>query len=182
VAQLGVTVFLSHPERDAQSGKCYNTVFVIAPDGKILGKHRKINTLTGSERWSSPGEVALPVMVPPVGPVGLLICADAYAPGIALRLKAQGARLLVSAAAWGPGCHGPNGEWERCTRDTGLPLFVCNRTGMDRTLRFTAAESVIVHQGQRLHTLTSERSAIYLLTWDVATQTCLTQAPQRVDL
>src|SRR5262245_42906174 len=27
-ASFGVTVFLSHPERDAQSGKCYNTLFV----------------------------------------------------------------------------------------------------------------------------------------------------------
>jgi predicted amidohydrolase len=34
-ASLGVTVFLSHPERDAQSGKCYNTLFVIAADGRV---------------------------------------------------------------------------------------------------------------------------------------------------
>jgi predicted amidohydrolase len=41
-AHFGVTVFLSHPERDGQSGKCYNTLFVIAADGCIVGKHRKI--------------------------------------------------------------------------------------------------------------------------------------------
>ena len=40
-ARLGVTVFLSHPERDAQSRKCYNTLFVITADGRIVGKHRK---------------------------------------------------------------------------------------------------------------------------------------------
>ena len=55
-ARLGVTVFLSHPERDGQSGKCYNTLFVIAADGRIVGKHRKIHTLSGAEGWSSPGE------------------------------------------------------------------------------------------------------------------------------
>ena len=97
-------------------------------------------------------------------------------------LKAQGAQLLVSAAAWGPGLHGPKGEWERCTRDTGLPLFVCNRTGIDRTLRFTAAESVIVKDGQRLLSFVSERSAVCLIEWDVETQTCVTREPQRVDL
>lgn len=181
-AHLGVTVFLSHPERDAQSGKCYNTLFVIAADGRIVGHHRKINALPGAEGWSSPGEVAIPVLVPPVGPVGLLICADAYSPGIATHLKAQGAQLLVSAAAWGPGMHGPSGEWERCTRDTGLPLFVCNRTGIDRTLRFTAAESVIVKDGQRLVSFASERSAVCLIEWDLETQTCVTREPQRVDL
>lgn len=181
-ARLGVTVFISHPERDALSGKCYNSVFVITAAGRIVGKHRKINTLPGAEGWSSPGETATPILVPPVGPVGVLICADACSPGIATHLKAQGARLLVSAAAWGPGLHGPNGEWERCSRDTGLPLFVCNRTGMDRILRFTDAASVIVQEGRRLIAFTSERSAICLIEWDVQTQTCVSREPGRIAL
>ena len=181
-AHFGVTVFLSHPERDAQSGKCYNTLFVIGTEGRIIGKHRKIRTLSGAEGWSSPGEAATPIAVPPVGQVGLLICADAYTPTIATTLKAQGAQMLVSAAAWGPGLHGPNGEWERCSRETGLPLLVCNRTGIDRTLRFTAAESLVVHNGQRLCAFTSERSAMFLITWDLETQTCLTAEHQRVEL
>src|SRR5690349_1914206 len=151
VATLQVTVFLSHPERDPQSNKMYNTVFVIAPDGTILGKHRKINALrVGSESWSTPGEEAVPISVPPFKSVGILICADAYTLGICTGLQAQGAQLLVSAAAWAPGIHGPNGEWERCTQETRVPLLVCNRTGVDRTLDFTGAESVIVKDGKRL--------------------------------
>ena len=117
-----------------------------------------------------------------MGQVGLLICVDAYTPTIAMTLKAQGAQMLVSAAAWGPGLHGPNGEWERCRRETGLPLLVCNRTGIDRTLRFIAAESLVVKDGQRLCTFTSERSAMFPSTWDLETQTCLAAEHQRVDL
>jgi predicted amidohydrolase len=181
-ARLGVTVFLSHPERDARSGKCYNTVFVIAADGRIVGKHRKIRTLTGAEGWSSPGEVITPIAVPPVGNVGVLICADAYTTTIAATLQAQGARMLISAAAWGPGFHGPNGEWERCSRETGLPLLVCNRTGMDRTLSFTAAESLVVQDGRRLCTFTSECSAIFLIAWDLETHRCVPAQHQRLDL
>jgi predicted amidohydrolase len=90
--------------------------------------------------------------------------------------------MVISAAAWGPGLHGPNGEWERCSQETGLPLLVCNRTGLDRTLRFTAAESLVVHDGQRLCAFTSERSAIFLITWDLETQTCRTAEHQRIDL
>ena len=45
---------------------------------------------------------------------------------------------------------GQNGEWERCTKDTGLPLFVCNRTGPDHTLDFTTAETVVAQNGRRL--------------------------------
>jgi len=126
--------------------------------------------------------VVTPIHVPPVGNVGLLICADAYTSTIAANLKAQGAQMLVSAAAWGPGMHGPNGEWERCSRETGLPLLVCNRTGIDRTFRFTAAESIVVKDGQRLCSFTSERSAIFLIGWDLETQTCVTEDHQRVDL
>jgi hypothetical protein len=55
--------------------------------------------------------------------------------------------VLVSSAAWAPGLYGPNGEWEQYTRDTGLPLLVCNRSGPDLALTFTEAESVAVKDG-----------------------------------
>ncbi|MEP6886970.1 MAG: carbon-nitrogen hydrolase family protein [Nitrospirales bacterium] len=109
-ARLGMTVFLSHPEEDRRSKALYNSVFVIAADETITGAHRKINTLrVGSESWSSPGEDAVPVPVHPLGNVGILICAGAFAPGIAGSLKTQGTRMLVSSAAWAPGLHGL--EW-----------------------------------------------------------------------
>lgn len=168
VARLGVTVFLSHPERDPGTAALHNPVLVIAPDGRILGTHRKINTLpVGSEAWSTPGGLAAPIVVPPVGAVGIMVCADAYAPWIAKRLHAQGARLLVSAAAWAPGLHGPSGEWEQCTRDTGLPLLVCNRTGRDRVLDFTLGESVIVKDGERLLALQAPGSTVFTVDWDL---------------
>ncbi|MGH7233806.1 MAG: carbon-nitrogen hydrolase family protein [Nitrospiraceae bacterium] len=181
VAQFQVTVFLSHPERDRQSNKLHNTLFVIAPDGAILGKHRKINTLKiGSESWSSPGERVTTIAVPPFNNVGLLICADAYSLGNCTSLQAQGAQLLVSAAAWAPGLHGPNGEWERCTEETGLPLLVCNRTGPDRTLDFTRGESVVVKDGKRLLSFSSDRSAIVVIDWNLRTQNLATPEYQAV--
>jgi 5-aminopentanamidase len=182
-ARLRVANFLSHPERDRETDKLYNTVFVISADGTIVGKHRKINTLRGgAESWSSPGEWLTPLPVHPISSVGILICADAYSPRIARSFQAQGAQLLVSAAAWGPGPYGPNGEWERCTLDTGLALLVCNRTGNDRTLSFTGAESVVVKDGRRILSFASERSAIFTVEWDLKTQSLATLEHQRVYL
>lgn len=182
-ARLGMTVFLSHPEEDRRFKTLYNSVFVIAADGTITGAHRKINTLrVGSEAWSSPGEDAVPIHVQPLGKVGILICADAFSPGIAGSLKVQGARMLVSSAAWAPGLHGPNGEWERCTKDTGLLLLVCNRTGPDRTLDFTRAESVVVKNGQRLLSLSSTRSTLFVLDWNPQTHNLATPKYRRIDL
>ena len=60
----GVTVFLSHPEREPEGGLMYNTVFVIGPDGDIIGRHRKVKALRGPEAWSSPGAEIAPVEVP----------------------------------------------------------------------------------------------------------------------
>jgi len=178
-ARLRVTLFLSCPEQDRISHKLYNSLFVIASNGALLGTHRKINTLrVGSEAWSTPGTQVVAISVPPFTRVGMLICADAYTSEIAHNLRNQGAQLLVSSAAWAPGLHGPNGEWERCTRDTGLPLLVCNRTGPDKTLDFRQAESVVAKDGKRLLSLSSARSAIFAIEWDVKTQTLATQEYQ----
>ena len=183
VAALGVTVFLSHPERDARTGALHNSVFVLGPDGAALGTHRKINTLrVGSEAWSTPGEEVAAIDVAPLGRVGVLVCADAHSPWIAKSLESQGARLLVSAAAWAPGVHGPAGEWEQCTLDTGLPMIVCNRTGPDETMSFVEAESVVVARGRRLLSLRSERSAIFALDWDPSTGRPAAEAYRQIDL
>lgn len=183
IARLRVTLFLSHPERDRQTNRLYNSLFIITPDGRITAAHRKINTLqVGSESWSSPGDHAQPIAIAPVGPVGLLICADAYSPAIAQSLKAQGARLLVSSAAWAPGLHGPDGEWERCTTDTGLPLLVCNRTGPDRTLNFTKAESVVAKEGQRLISMQADRATLFLVDWDPGEATLVSSQFHQISL
>jgi 5-aminopentanamidase len=180
-AGLRVTLFLSHPERDRKTDRLYNSLFVITPDGCIAGSHRKINTLrVGSEAWSSPGDRTEPIVLSAVGRVGLLICADAYTSAIATSLKAHGAQILVSSAAWAPGMHGPSGEWERCTKDTGLPLLVCNRTGPDRTLNFTQAESVVAQDGKRLLSFRSARSAIFIIDWDLAANTLVSTQFQRI--
>ena len=65
---------------------------------------------------------------------------------------------------------------------TGLPLFVCNRTGPDRTLDFTQAESVIVKDGRRLLSLSSERSVIFVTEWNLTAQKLATPAYQRIEL
>lgn len=183
VAQLNVTVFLSHPERDRETGKLYNTVFVVAPSGGIIGNHRKINTLpVGSESWSTPGNRAVPMSIPPYDRVGILICADAYPPEIARDLQAQGAQILVSPAAWAPGLHGPNGEWERRSLETGLPLFVCNRTGSDVTLNFEKAETVLAQAGEKRFAFSSARSTIVLLDWDLDRMTLASSPIRTVEL
>ena len=163
------------PERD--SGRLYNSVFVINPRGEIIGKHRKINVRSDSLSWSSPGEVVVPLQCDGMK-VGLLVCADAFTPGIAGTLKSKGAQILVSPASWGPGIHGPNGEWEKRTRETDLPLIVCNRTGAEKTLDFWKAPSLVVKNGRRLLSHTSQQSAVLIFDWNFITMTPLSSVYQ----
>jgi 5-aminopentanamidase len=181
VAAAHITVFLSHPERDRHTDKLYNTVFVIGPDGTCLGTHRKVNVVPGAEAWASPGHTAVPVFVPPLR-VGLLVCSDACTPGIARRLQAEGAEILISPAAWPPRPHGPEGAWEQRSRETGLPLFVCNRTGSDRTLSFLEAESVVVKAGERLLTFSAPHSTVLLVDWDPQAQELVGHVCQGIEL
>ena len=179
VKEYQLTVFLSHPERDPESSQMYNTVFVINPQGEIIGKHRKIKALRGSEGWSTPGWEIEPIECDGVK-VGILVCSDAYTNDVAQELKDQGARLLVSPSSWGPGGCGPTGEWEQRTVDTGLPIMVCNRSGIEREdLDFRHAVSVVAQNGQRLLSAQSDRSVVLSFDWDLDEMTLLSPDFQR---
>jgi hypothetical protein len=137
-------------------------MFVLGRDGRLLGRQRKLNPIPISEDWSSPGRLGSPIVVDDIR-VGLLICADVYRPGPAKRLGELGAELLVSSAAWWPGEWGPCGEWEARTVETRLPMIVCNRTGADGERRLVDSESVVVDRGERLLTLRSPVSTVFIV-------------------
>jgi N-carbamoylputrescine amidase len=161
--ELRRTLFMACPERDGP--RLYNSVFVIDSRGEIVGKRRKINVVSDSLSWSSPGDDVTPIECDGIS-VGVLVCSDAYTANIARALRFAGARLLVAPTSWGPGIHGPNGEWEDRTRETGLPLIVANRTGVEPSFDFGKAPSLVVKNGDRLLSHTSDRSAILMCEWD----------------
>jgi len=179
VKKLHCTVFLAAPEREGR--KLYNSVFVIGPNGEVVGRHRKINVKSDSLSWSAPGDRVAVVECDGVK-VGLLICSDMYTRHLTDALKADGAQMIISPASWGPGIHGPNGEWETRTEETGLPLIVCNRTGTERTLDFWKAPSLAVKNGKRLLSHTSDRSAVLMCDWDFVAMKPLLAAYQTVYL
>ena len=175
VRETGLTVFLSHPERDAETDSLYNTVFVIDKTGEIVGRHRKVKTLRGPEGWSSPGEECQPINCDGVT-VGIMVCADSYKNDVPQLLKDNGAEILVSPASWGPGGCGPDGEWEQRSLDTGLLVIVCNRSGIERTdLDFREATSVVTQDGKRVLNGISDGSVVLSFDLDVDTMTLHSQ-------
>jgi len=165
----GVVVFLSHLERTdskAIGSQFFNTLFVIDRGGEIIGRHQKINTIPVSESWSTAGTHPTVVQVDGHN-VGLLICADAWPETHARALKKQGAKLILSSASWAPGQYGPGDTWEKRSYETGLPVFVNNRTGIEREFDLTAAVSAVSYNGKRLLSHQSVKSKLVLIEWDV---------------
>jgi nitrilase len=85
-------------ERDA--GTLYCTVLFFAPDGTLLGKHRKIMP-TGSERlvWGFGDGSTLPVYETELGKVGAVICWENYLPLLRASMYAKGIEIYCAPTA-----------------------------------------------------------------------------------
>lgn len=154
----------------AEGGALYNGLIVFAPDGDECGRHRKINVLrVGCESWSMPGDRPTMLMLDGLGRIGLFICADMYSERLVRETAGLGCDLLLSAAAWAPGDHGPNGEWERASQAAGRPVLVCNRTGRD-VLDFAGARSVLAVDGRLANMHASPEAATVLVDWQSVTR------------
>lgn len=74
-----LNVYLTVPlvELDPQTGKYYNTVALMGPDGRMLVHYRKINPWPWAERaWTSHGNYGNVFVDTPLGRMGVLICYD----------------------------------------------------------------------------------------------------------
>ncbi len=86
-------------ERDGE--RVYNAAILIAPSGRILLKHRKINVLTIAQDLYATGQSLL-VVETSLGTVGLNICSDNFSTSHVLghSLARMGAQILLSPSAW----------------------------------------------------------------------------------
>jgi len=82
-------------------GRVYNAAVLIAPDGQLLVKHRKINLLDIEQDLYTTGD-RLQVARTPCGVLGVNICADNFPDSLALghALGRMGAQVLLSPSAW----------------------------------------------------------------------------------
>jgi nitrilase len=95
--EFGVHLVVGVDEREAQGGTVYNSLLYIAPDGTLLGKHRKLMP-TGSERtvWGMGDGSMLETYSTPFGRVGGLICWENYMPLARFYLYSQGVDIWLA--------------------------------------------------------------------------------------
>jgi nitrilase len=85
-------------ERD--QGTLYCTVLFFAPDGALLGKHRKLMP-TAAERlvWGFGDGSTLPAFGTPLGKLGAVICWENYMPMLRMAMYAKGVSLYCAPTA-----------------------------------------------------------------------------------
>jgi nitrilase len=83
-------------ERDG--GTLYCTVLFLGPDGRLLGKHRKLMP-TALERlvWGFGDGSTLPVIPTPFGRLGSVICWENYMPMLRMAMYAKGVQLYCAS-------------------------------------------------------------------------------------
>lgn len=87
---------------EREGGTLYCTVLFFAPDGRLLGKHRKLMP-TASERliWGFGDGSTLPVFDTPLGRLGAVICWENYMPLLRMTMYSKGIQLYCAPTADG---------------------------------------------------------------------------------
>ena len=102
VREAGVYLAIGVIERDTQfsQGTLYCTLLYFGPDGKLLGKHRKLKP-TGSERliWGEGDGSTLTVLKTELGKIGGLICWENYMPLARMAMYSKGVELYLAPTA-----------------------------------------------------------------------------------
>ena len=100
--EAGVYLAMGIIERDAEfsGGTLYCTTLYFAPDGEIIGKHRKLKP-TGAERliWGEGDGSTLTVLDTEFGKIGGLICWENYMPLARMAMYSKGVELYLAPTA-----------------------------------------------------------------------------------
>ncbi len=102
VRQAGVYLAIGVIERDTEfsQGTLYCTLAYFGPDGKLIGKHRKLKP-TGAERliWGEGDGSTLTVLDTEFGKIGGLICWENYMPLARMAMYGKGVELYLAPTA-----------------------------------------------------------------------------------
>src|SRR6267378_5403797 len=144
--EKSILIVASLFERRA-AGVYHNTAVIIGPDGKILGKYRKMHIPDDPSYYEkfyfTPGDLGFRTFDTKVGPIGTLVCWDQWYPEGARLTALQGANILLypTAIGWHPGEKAQHGAaqldaWRTIQRShaiaNGCWVAAVNRVGFER--------------------------------------------------
>jgi N-carbamoylputrescine amidase len=185
--ETGVHVHASLYERaEGDDGLGYNTAIVVAPDGSLLGRTRKLHIPVTAgyyeDRYFRPGPGRgdggeNPFPVTPLGParLGLPTCWDQWFPEVARAYSLEGADVLVYPTAIGSEPDHPGFDteplWERVIIGNaianGVFMVAVNRIGEEAPLRFYGSSFICDPYGRKLVQAPRDEPAVLLADLDL---------------
>jgi N-carbamoylputrescine amidase len=182
-AEHAINVHASLYERAEQDdGLGYNTAIVVAPDGQLLARTRKLHIPVTEgyreDRYFRPGPAgadAFPLLALGQARVGLPTCWDQWFPELARAYSLEGADVLVYPTAIGSEPDHPEFDteplWEQVIRGNaianGLFMVAVNRIGDECPLRFYGSSFICDPYGRKLVQAPRDQPALLVADLDL---------------
>jgi N-carbamoylputrescine amidase len=183
-AETGAHIHASLYERaDAEDGLGFNTAIVVAPDGALIGRTRKLHIPVTAgyheDRYFRPGPAdgdAYPLVGLAEAQLGLPTCWDQWFPEVARAYSLEGADVLVYPTAIGSEPEHPDFDtqplWEQVIRGNaianGVFMVVVNRIGEEPPLSFYGSSFICDPYGRKLVQAPREEPAVLVAELDLA--------------
>ncbi|HVS99697.1 MAG TPA: nitrilase-related carbon-nitrogen hydrolase [Solirubrobacterales bacterium] len=181
-AETGAHVHASLYERAPDGGLGFNTAIVVAPDGTLVARTRKLHIPVTAgyheDRYFRPGPAAdapFPLIALGEARLGLPTCWDQWFPEVARAYSLAGADVLVYPTAIGSEPDHPDFDtqplWERVIVANGIAngtfMVAVNRTGEEPPLRFYGSSFISDPYGRVLVQAPREEPAVLVADLDL---------------
>jgi N-carbamoylputrescine amidase len=165
-----------------EDGLGYNTAIVVAPDGQLLARTRKLHIPVTAgyheDRYFRPGpgdQQAFPVIALGQARLGLPTCWDQWFPELARAYSLEQADVLVYPTAIGSEPDHPDFDteplWEKVIVGNaianGLFMVAVNRVGMEPPLRFYGSSFICDPYGRKLVQAPRDQPAVLVADLDL---------------
>jgi N-carbamoylputrescine amidase len=182
-AATGVHIHASLYERaEAEDGLGYNTAIVVAPDGSLLARTRKLHIPVTAgyyeDKYFRPGpagENPFPLLKLGEAQLGLPTCWDQWFPELARAYSLEGADILIYPTAIGSEPDHPEFDteplWQQVIVGNGIAngvfMVAVNRTGEEAPLRFYGSSFISDPYGRILVQAPRDEPAVIVADLDL---------------
>jgi predicted amidohydrolase len=137
-----VHLVLGMAEADPVTGNFYNSQVIIAPDGDMIGKYRKIHLFGPDLVWATVGDLGYQAVETHWGRIGLGICCDINYWELMDFLSGTSVDLFAFSTNW-VGEELPFQYWSDMVANRGVYLVAANNWGNDGELAFSGGSLIL---------------------------------------
>jgi predicted amidohydrolase len=137
-----VHIVLGLAETDPSSGELYNSQIMLAPDGLIIGKYRKIHIFGRDLNWAVPGNLGYQAVTTEWGRIGLGICCDINYWEFIYFISGAQVGIFAFSTNW-LGDELPYQYWSEMLAGCSVYLIAANNWGDDGDLHFSGGSQIL---------------------------------------